>query len=182
MLAPNGKTPAHWHVLLTHPREERRAESGLRDIGVSIYLPAINVRFRRGRRMVDGISPMFPGYLFTPADPGIPWAGIRMTRGIRCQGNGSPALLDAGRPGRVPGWAIEIVMAKEGKLHKGVEKPPGSFTLGQAIEVISGPFAWFRGEIDDLCRLDTHGRVSASVEIFGRLTRLELEAPQIRAV
>lgn len=56
--------------------------------------------------------------------------------------------------------------------------------LGQLVEVIDGPFASFRGIIDKIRTatiegLDTIERLTVSVEIFGRLTPMDLERHQI---
>ncbi len=185
MLAPSiALTPIipAWHVLLTHPREERKAAASLTGHRIKVYLPEITQRKKHGRRMIERDEPMMPGYLFIPASYAIPWRRIRSTPGIRFQSGGSPALMNAGRPARIPDCVMQGVMAKEAKLHKGLEPLPDALKIGQAVEVVDGPFAWVRAVIDDLCKLDTQGRIGVAMALFGRLIKVDLEVSQVRAV
>jgi transcription antitermination factor NusG len=171
-----------WHVLLAHPREERRAAAGLIGHRIHVYLPEITRRCRHGRAMRERLVPMLPGYLFIPAAAEIPWARIRATPGIRVHDGRMPALMSNGHLARIPHAAMQIVMAKEGKLHKGLERLPEALRVGQEVEVIDGPLAWFHAAIADLAKLDTQGRIKAAVNIFGRLVTCEFEVSQVRAV
>lgn len=176
------KTIADWYVLLAHPREEVRAAAMLTGHDIRVYLPQITKRCRRGRKMHEVPVPMLPGYLFIPAAPLVPWARIRATPGIRVHNGEIPALMVNGHIARVPDAAMQIVMAKEGKLHKGIDRPPDALHVGQEIEVVDGPFQWLKAVIESIDQLDTQGRIKAAMDIFGRLTSVDFEVSQVRAV
>lgn len=176
------KSIDYWHVLLAHPREEVRAAAMLTGHAIRVYLPQITKRCRRGRKMHEVPVPMLPGYLFIPAAPIIPWARIRATPGIRVHNDTLPALMINGQLARVPDAAMQIVMAKEGKLHKGIERLPDALHVGQDVEAVDGPFQWLKGVIESIEQLDTHGRIKVAMDIFGRLTSISFEVSQVRAV
>lgn len=176
------KTAEYWYVLLAHPREEVRAAAMLIGHNIRVYLPQITKRCRQGRKMGERLVPMLPGYLFIPEAPLIPWARIRATPGIRVQANSLPALMINGHIARVPHAAMQVVMAKEGKLAKGTERPPDALLPGQNVEAVDGPFQWLKGQIESIDQLDTHGRIKVAMDIFGRLTSVDFEVSQVRAV
>lgn len=172
-------TQKRWYVLLTEPRRERLAAAGLIARRVDVYLPEFPVRRRHGRKMRQILVPLLPGYLLAPFDPAnIPMSRIHATLGLRASG---PLMKVDGRYTIVPQHAIAIVQAKEARLCKTVSERPGAFHEGDPIEVTDGPFAWFRGAIEDISKLDTQGRIGAAISLFGRLVSIELEASQIRA-
>jgi transcription termination/antitermination protein NusG len=52
------------------------------------------------------------------------------------------------------------------------------FKVNQAVRVVDGPFASFKGLIE---RLDSNGRLKVLVDIFSRMTPVELDEDQIEA-
>ena len=61
------------------------------------------------------------------------------------------------------------------------------FHLGQLIEVVEGPFASFRGEIEliktaAIDGVDVPVRLTAAINIFGRLTPAEFDLFQVEPV
>lgn len=73
-----------WHVVLTRPRQERRAADNLAAQGGEVFLPMLQVeRVVRGKRcLVEEV--LFPGYLFLQIDADSPLHGkVRSTFGVR---------------------------------------------------------------------------------------------------
>jgi transcriptional antiterminator NusG len=52
------------------------------------------------------------------------------------------------------------------------------YRIGQLVRVIDGPFALFNGTIE---RLDSNGRLKVLLDVFSRLTPVELDQGQIEA-
>jgi len=53
------------------------------------------------------------------------------------------------------------------------------FLVGQAVEIIEGPFSDFSGTVEEV--LTDKGKVRVSVSLFGRPTTVELDYLQLRA-
>ena len=171
-----------WHVVLAHPREEQIAAAGLIGHGLKVYLPQMPRRRLAGRKMRLRLEPMFPTYLFLRSRPQLPWARVRGTPGVRLGVGGQCALMNGEEPGLVPEWALEHVFAKESRLCERPDERPDAPAVGREIEIIAGPFAWFKAVIENIDRLDSQGRIKAGLDIFGRFTTLELEVSQFRVV
>lgn len=168
-----------WYVLLTEPQREKTAAAGLIAHRVDVYLPELPHRKLCGRKMRTTLMPMMPGYLLARLVPDLePWHRIRATPGIRA---GHPALMCDGRYATIPDAAVQVIQAKEARLCERPCERPGALKIGDKIEAIAGPFAWLHGKIDDLSRLDSHGRVKAAFMIFGQLTKVEMNVSEIRA-
>lgn len=171
-----------WHVLLAHPREEGIAAAGLIAHRLKVYLPRLPRRRLAGRKMQERLEPMFPTYLFVRVQPTLPWGRIRGTPGIRLGKGGRCAIMNGDAPSVVPDIALEIVFAKEARLGKRPDERPDAPAVGKEIQIIDGPFAWFKAVIEEIDRLDTQGRIKAGLDIFGRLTSVDLEVSQFRVV
>jgi transcriptional antiterminator RfaH len=170
---------ARWYVLLVEPSSERKAVSSLLAHHVDAYLPEFPQRRRCGRRSRSVLVPMMPGYLFARLVPGAePWQRIRTTDGIRAS---NPTLKVDGRHALVPDAAMRIIMAKEAALCERPCDRPDALRVGQTIQITEGPFAWVTARIEDLSKLDTHGRIKAAFELLGRVVRVDLEVGDFAA-
>lgn len=169
-----------WLILLTEPRREHIAAASLIAHRVDVYLPEYPRRPFARKSTRERLEPMFPGYLLAHLPAGKePWKRIRITPGICCS---HPALRVGDHLATLPDVAIQIIRAKEAKLCKWVTERPGAYRVGQEIEIVDGPFAWFAAKIEELASLGTKGRITASVSMFGRVCSVDLDAAQIRAV
>jgi transcriptional antiterminator NusG len=52
------------------------------------------------------------------------------------------------------------------------------FLVGQAVEIIEGPFSDFNGTVEEV--IADKGKVKVSVSLFGRPTTVELDYLQLR--
>jgi len=55
---------------------------------------------------------------------------------------------------------------------------PASFKVGELVHVSGGPFASFRGTVEEVD--DEHSRLKVEVSIYGRPTPVELEFRQVK--
>ena len=55
-----------------------------------------------------------------------------------------------------------------------------TFTLGEAIKIIDGPFSDFLGTVDEID--EEKGRIKALISIFGRETPVELDFLQVSKI
>lgn len=183
-----------WHLVQVAGGErDRRAVEWLRLRGYEPYYPMIRTLRRPALRFLSPrqrkhaadimravITPMFSRYVFARFDPACGgWRDVRWAVGvvgIACeQGRPVPiadeliARLKAAEvDGAIPGWTPAAQV----------------FRLGQLVELLDGPLASLRGLVEKIRTgtiddLDMTARVTVALEIFGRLTPVEVDACQI---
>jgi transcriptional antiterminator NusG len=81
-----------------------------------------------------------------------------------------------GQPHPLPEKEAEAVLQQ---IEEGMEKPKPkvTFSVGEAVHVIDGPFSGFNGVVEDVNY--EKSTIQASVTIFGRPTPVELEFSQV---
>ena len=130
------------------------------------------------------LEPMFGRYIFTRFDlTDGRWRDI-----FDYHGAGALASNPGGLPAPIADSLIEALRHAEveGAI-PGTIPAAAVFRLGQFVEVTEGPFASFRGEIERIntCTIegvDSAVRLTVAVNIFGRLTPVELDADQVEPV
>jgi len=75
---------ARWYILHTHPKQEDRACSNLRILGVSIFNPKIRERRYNQFAIIPTYvaKPLFPRYIFAHFKIGDLYHKVRFTRGV----------------------------------------------------------------------------------------------------
>ena len=81
-MQPTSATGLKWYVVQSKPREELRAEHFLKEKGLQVYLPLMEVAITRGFRDVMKEKPLFPSYLFCRFDPAASLGDVRWTKGV----------------------------------------------------------------------------------------------------
>ena len=145
-----------WFLVHTLPKKELKAEMHLYAQGFIAYLPQFKKTVRHARRLLTVQSPVFPRYLFVALDlKRDRWLSIRSTVGV------SGLFTQNGQPCPVPVGIVEsLIERSEGN----VLRLDGSLVKGQAVRILSGPFADLIGTLE---QLDATGRTRVLLNLMG---------------
>lgn len=73
---------------------------------------------------------------------------------------------------------VNRLLGKEEAQAEAAPKEEIPFLVGQAVEIIEGPFSDFNGTVEEV--IPEKGKVKVSVSLFGRPTTVELDYLQLR--
>jgi len=172
---------ARWYILHTYSGYEQKVTQVLRQRIKSfkqenkffeILIPTEKrMRIRGGKRFTKE-EMLFPGYIFVKMilDDNS-WMVARETQGV----TGFVGVGD--KPTPVVDKEVKAI-----KQYLSVEKPKFkvSFSVGEAVKIIDGPFVDFLGTIDSIDK--EKGKLKVMVSVFGRETPLELDFLQVRKI
>ncbi len=172
----------HWYAVHTYSGHEnkvktnieRRAETmGMKSKIFDILMPTEKEsRVRQGKKSEINRK-VFPGYVFVEMvlDDNT-WYLVKSTTGvIGFVGDAKPTIVKDSE-------IREIRRALEESETKPLLKP--QWSVGQAVRVMSGPFADFTGSIQEINA--PKDKVKVLISIFGRDTPVELEFSQIEKI
>lgn len=123
--------------------------------------------------------PMLPRYVIIEDCHRRPdWSEIEEQSGI------AGFATHGNKMARIPASEIERIKRENGEMIDGRKSARVIFELGEEIGITSGPFASFPGIVDKqldipIEELDPETRLCVLVNIFGRMTRTELEIWQV---
>jgi transcription antitermination factor NusG len=173
---PRCSVAGNWFVVQADARQERLATESIAKAGFAAYRPIVTADIvSRGRKRSIEKS-MFGMYLFVKCEPTeANWHKVRLARGVR------RLVLSAGGGWIcVPDQAMQVVRAVEAK-HATASEVRSRFiyhlAAGDMVRIKEGAFAHFFAQLESA--VDESGRIAALVEIFGRKSRLQLEAHQV---
>ena len=160
-----------WYVLEIRPGKDPSVMRALERRGIDGYSPQIKrTEVFRGRKR-DVCKPLFPGLILIPDyDAGLVSRHIDGVIGFVTFGEFFMRLKPDGPQG------VEQIRRMEAIGNVPLSKRKRMFEAGQLVRVVDGPFAYFSGRIE---RLDSRGRLSVLVDIFSRMTPVELEEGQV---
>lgn len=169
---------AKWYVVHTYSGHENKVATNLKQrietmklTGkiFDIIVPTRNVVLVRHGKKEEQKEKIFPGYILVKmvlSDE--TWLAVRTTQGVT-------AFVGAGnKPTPISESEVTTIlkfMAMEAPKYK------ASFSVGEAVKIVDGPFADFLGSIDSID--EAKGKVKVLVSIFGRETPVELDFLQI---
>jgi len=171
----------HWYVVHAYSGFEKQVARSLQDhinsAGMEsrfdeIMVPTEEVVEMRGGQKRTTQRKFFPGYVLVKMEmddetwhlvKGVP----KVTGFIGGSGN---------KPAPISEKEAQAILQR---VQEGVEKPRPKFTFsaGEQVRVIDGPFADFNGTVEDV-NFDK-SKLRVSVSIFGRMTPVELEFSQV---
>ncbi|MEB2300591.1 MULTISPECIES: transcription termination/antitermination protein NusG [Lysinibacillus] len=172
----------NWYVVHTYSGYENRVKANLEKrvetMGMQDKIFRVIVPEHEETEMKDGkkrtmMRKVFPGYVLVElimTDDS--WYVVRNTPGVTgfigSSGGGA-------KPTPLLPEEADRLLEQMGMTDKVVEI---DISIGEAVEVLEGPFAHFQGRVEEI---DTEkGKVKVSVDMFGRETIMELDFEQIQ--
>jgi len=160
----------HWYLIQFKPNSHRLAERNLHRQEFETFLPMQQLTRRKGSRFVSDLKPLFPGYMFVSVNSELaPWRAINSTLGV------SKLVSLEGKPTPLPPQLISGLMLRCDA--SGTLLPPKSVSEGDAVEMLTGPFANFVATVDTI---DTEKRIWVLMDFMGQKSRMQVTAEQLR--
>ena len=169
-----------WYIVHTYSNFEKKVmedikkqviQKRLDEMFEQILVPTEEViEIRRGRR-IKSERRFFPGYVLVKVDlTDEAFHLIKNTPKVTgFLGSGlKPVPISDAEANRILNQVAE-----------GIEKPKTTirFEIGEQVKVADGPFASFRGQVEEVD--EERSRLKVAVSIFGRPTPVELEYAQV---
>ena len=170
----------NWYIVQSHSSFENKVaglikeevnKAKLDDKIEEVIVPTHDItEVRRGKR-VQRKKKYFPGYVLVKME--MDNQLYHVIKGIK---RVSGFLGTQGKPVPVSEKEIQKIM---GQIKDGVvqSKSGISYSIGEKVQVIDGPFASFSGLVEDVD--EDRSRLKVAVTIFGRPTPVELEYGQV---
>jgi len=172
----------NWYVVHTYSGYENRVKANLEKrvetMGMQDKIFRVIVPEHEETEMKDGkkktmMRKVFPGYVLVElimTDDS--WYVVRNTPGVTgfigSSGGGA-------KPTPLLPEEADRLLQQMGMTEKIVEI---DITVGEAVEVLEGPFAHFQGRVEEIDA--EKGKLKVSVDMFGRETIMELDFEQIQ--
>lgn len=138
MSLPNGDTLS-WYVVHTHPKQEDRANTNLRSLGIETISPRLRVNKYNefSGKVTHIVKPLFPNYLFSRFRYNELFHKVRYTRGVHSlvSFNNKPAPIDD--------EIVELVRSQIGP--DGLVKTLDELKAGDEVVINYGRFQDFCG-------------------------------------
>jgi transcription termination/antitermination protein NusG len=177
-LSTNAPANARWYVVHTYSGHENKVATNLKqrietmkleEKIFDIIVPTRNIVTVRHGKKEEQKEKIFPGYILVKMVlDDESWLAVRTTQGVT-------AFVGAGNK------PTPISEAEVGSILKFMEqeapKYKTSFSMGEAVKIVDGPFSDFLGTIDSID--EEKGKVKVLVSIFGRETPVELDFLQV---
>ncbi|QHO63782.1 transcription termination/antitermination protein NusG [Candidatus Chazhemtobacterium aquaticus] len=172
---------AHWYVIHTYAAHELKTAKTLEQkvltLGLDNYIKEIliptqeKIKINKGKKSTIQ-EKIFPGYLLIRMEVNDDsWLAVRTTQGITgFVGTGS-------QPTRLPQEEVDAIKKF---ISQETPKFQASFSLGEAIKIVEGPFADMLGTVNKID--EDKGKVTVLVSIFGRETPVELDFLQVSKI
>lgn len=169
---------ARWFIVHTYSGHENKVAKSIKQrvqsLGFEnrifdIIVPTRNtIKVSQGKKETVK-EKIFPGYVIVKMVlDDESWLLIRTTQGVT-------AFIGAGnKPTPISEKEVEAIMKfmnEEEPLYK------TSFSIGEAVKIVDGPFSDFLGTIDNID--EAKGKLKVLVSIFGRETPVELDFLQV---
>jgi transcriptional antiterminator NusG len=171
---PTESGEGHWYVLHTYSGYENKVKKTIeskveaRDLGERVFEIVVptqeEIEIRQGQRH-NVLKKVFPGYvLVRMVLDEETWYELRNTPGV------TGFVSSQNKP-------VQLTDDEAQNVLKGMTAEPPKvkmqFAVGDTVRIIDGPFADFRGEIDELN--NEKGKIKVLVSFFGRETPVELD-------
>jgi transcriptional antiterminator RfaH len=164
----------NWHLLMTKPREDERAEEHLRNQHYEIFRPMVKqYQLKRGKQVAVTES-LFPRYIFIELDEEFShWASLRSTRGVAglVRFNELPAIV----PQELV-HELRALVDEDGVLDKtGAE--PFIYKSGDRVQISTTSLKGLDAIVHAQLSAE---RVAILLNMFGKVQTLELPLAHLR--
>ena len=133
-----------WYVAQLKPNGFNKAQLNLARQGFECFMPMREVTVRHARKLSVGLRPVFPGYIFIKFGlDDADWRKINSTLGVN-----RLISFHGGPPAQIPDALMEGFMACCDDQH--MLKPISDWKTGEKARLVSGPFADFIGQVEEL--------------------------------
>jgi len=167
-----------WYVIHTYSGHENKVATtlkqrvetmNLQERIFDIVVPTRNIVSVKHGKKTEEKEKIFPGYILVKMVlDDETWLAVRTTQGVTAfVGSGS-------KPTPISEKEVQTIlkfMALEAPKYK------ATFSVGEAVKIVDGPFADFLGSIDSID--EAKGKLKVLVSIFGRETPVELDFLQV---
>jgi len=177
-LLPDTSKLGKWYIVHTYSGHENKvietlkqriASLNLKDKIFEMIVPTRDTIVVRSGKKENVKEKIFPGYILVRMildDPS--WLAVRTTPGVT-------AFVGLGnKPTPISEEEVETIL-KFMKME--APKYKATFSTGEAVKIIDGPFAEFLGTVDSID--EEKGKLKVLVSIFGRETPVELDFLQV---
>lgn len=174
----------NWYVLHTYSGYEKKVEQnlasrmksmGMEDNIFEVLVPEQEIYEEKNGEMVSVSKKTFPGYVLVQmimSDEA--WYVVRNTPGV----TGFVGSHGAGsKPSPLLPEEVDGVFRSMGVNPRKVEI---QLEIGEVVEIIGGAFSGMEGVVEDFD--EDKGKVTVSVEMFGRETDTELDYSQVKQI
>jgi transcription termination/antitermination protein NusG len=172
--------PQRWYMLRVHPNREFKVMKTFGQRNISGWLPLQTSMqdiktYRHGYEQIrrrEVTSPLISGVIIIPDFEASRdrWREIDGVIGILRMGPCMPSLTPK---------LLQDLRNIEAIGNTPRSKRERLFEVGQLVRVVNGPFRSFCASVE---RLDSRSRLKIGVEIFGRITPIEVSESDIEAV
>jgi transcriptional antiterminator RfaH len=165
---------AHWYVIHTHPKQEDRADSNLKVLGVSICNPKIRERRYNQFSIVPTYvtKSLFPRYIFAQFKINDLYHKVRFTRGVSSVvsfGDGPTPISE------------EVIMLIQSNIKEdGFVKFDEEIRPGDRVMVMGGPLKNFAGIFER--EMKETERVRILLETVSYQAHIEIERDMVKRV
>lgn len=172
------ETPGRWYVVHTYSGHENKVATNLKQrietqkLAHKIFdivVPTRNVVTVKHGKKEEVKEKIFPGYILVKMilDDDT-WLAVRTTQGVT-------AFVGAGnKPTPISDREVATILKF---MQMEAPKYKTTFSKGEAVKVVDGPFADFTGTIDTID--EEKGKIKVLISIFRRETLVELDFLQI---
>jgi len=180
-----------WYVLHTYSGHENKVEKFIRklteeapfeEVIFDIKVPSEEVvEVKDGKRKVIN-KKFLPGYILIEMDlPDLGWksicSGIRKIQGV----TGFVGSMGGMKPQPISADEARQILQRTGEIKSDKTiKPRQTFSAGESVRIIEGPFDSFTGTIEEVNT--EKGKLRVSVGIFGRSTPVEVDFLQVEKI
>lgn len=172
---------SRWFVVHTYSGHENKVATALKQRVESmdlteyiheVLIPTQNkIKIQQGKK-TEHAEKIFPGYILVKmilTDQS--WITVRTTAGVT-------TFIGVGnKPTPISEKEVEAIQKF---MIQEAPKYQATFTVGEAVKIVEGPFADFLGNVESID--DEKGKVKVLVSIFGRETPVELDFLQVAKI